>query len=100
MNIIISGQHLKMTDAIKEYATKKCQKVEKYLENINEINVMLSVEKTKSEGELFKADATAYAAGKTIRVESIDKDLYAAMDDMADRLERQIRKYKEKMKER
>ncbi len=100
MNVIVSGQHLKITDSIKEYAEEKCKKVEKYLENITEVNVMLTVEKTKSEGPIHKADATIYATGKTIRIESEDKDLYAAIDNMADKMERQVRKYKEKLKDR
>jgi len=100
MNVIVSGQHLKITDAIKEYVEEKCKKVEKYLENITEVNVMLTVEKTKSEGPIHKADATIYATGKTIRIESEDKDLYAAIDNMADKMERQVRKYKEKLKDR
>ena len=100
MNVIVSGQHLKITEAIKEYAKEKCKKIEKYLENITEVNVMLTVEKTKSEGSVHKADVTIYATGKTIRIESQDKDLYAAIDNMADKMERQVRKYKEKLKDR
>lgn len=100
MNIIVSGQHLKITDPIREYAEEKCSKIAKYLENITEVNVMLTVEKTKSEGPIHKADATIFASGKTIRIESEDKDLYAAIDTMADKMERQVRKYKEKMKEK
>ncbi|WP_068267921.1 ribosome hibernation-promoting factor, HPF/YfiA family [Caviibacter abscessus] len=100
MNIIISGQHLKITDPIREYAEEKCKKIGKYLENITEVHVMLTVEKTKSEGPIHKADATIYATGKKIRIESEDKDLYAAIDGMADKMERQVRKYKEKMKEK
>lgn len=100
MNIIVSGQHLKITDALREYAIMKCQKVGKYLENITEIKVNLTVEDTKSQGPVHKANATLFVSGKTIRVESEDKSLYSAIDELVDILVRQAKKYKEMMKDK
>ena len=95
MNVIVSGQHLKLTDALREYAIMKCKKVLKYCNNITEVKVMLSVEKTKSEGAVHHASATVYVAGKTINVECKDKSLYSAIDAMLDIMVRQVTKYKE-----
>lgn len=100
MIINISGQHLKMTEGIREYATNKCSRVEKYLKNIQQMDINLSVSQTKSTGDIHEATATVFASGKTIRVEAQSQDLYAAIDDLADKLERQVRKYKEKMQEK
>ena len=100
MNIIVSGQHLKLTDALREYAIMKCRKVEKYLENVSELKLTLSVENTKSKGPVHKASAVLYASGKTINVESEDTSLYSALDELVDILSRQARKYKEMMKDK
>ena len=100
MNIIVSGQHLKLTDALREYAIMKCRKVEKYLENVSELKLTLSVENTKSKGSVHKASAVLYASGKTINVESEDTSLYSALDELVDILSRQARKYKEMMKDK
>lgn len=100
MNIIVSGQHLKLTDALREYSIMKCKKVEKYLDNITELKLTLSVDNTKSQGAIHRVNATLFASGKTINVESEDISLYSAIDKMIDILSRQARKYKEMMKEK
>lgn len=97
MKVTVSGKQLEMTEAIKEYAESKISKITKYLENIPETHVTLSLENTKSEGKKFIATATIYATGKDIRVEEESDDLYSAIDKMVDIAERQVRKHKEKM---
>ena len=100
MKIIVSGKQLEMTEAIKNYAELKVSKITKYLENITETHITLTVENTKSEGKVFKAIGTVQVPGKVIRVEEANSDLYGAIDLLADGLERQTRKFKEKLKER
>lgn len=95
MNVIVSGQHLKLTDALREYAIMKCRKVEKYFNGINEIKLNLAVDDTKSEGAIHSVCATIYLAGKTIRIEAEDKSLYSAIDEMLDKMIRQVKKYKD-----
>lgn len=99
MKIIISGKQLKVTDAIRNYAEEKISKISKYTDAITEVDIVLSVENTKSEGEIHKADGLVYASGTKIKVEAENIDLYAAIDDLSERLERQVRKYKEKQKD-
>lgn len=96
MKFIISGKHIELTEAIKNYAQEKVAKIKKYDENINEVHIQIEVINTKSEGELQKVTSTVFLTGKTIRIEEENKDLYTAIDLMVDKLVRQIRKYKEK----
>ena len=99
MKIISSGKQLKVTDAIRKYAEEKINKISKYSDAITEVDVVLTVEDTKSEGPVHKADGLVYASGTKIKIEAEDKDLYAAIDELSDRLERQVRKYKERQKD-
>ncbi len=99
MKIIISGKKLKITDAIRAYAEEKIEKISKYTDAITEVDVVLTVEQKKSEGEVHKADGLVYASGTKIKIEARNTDLYAAIDELSERLERQVRKYKEKQKD-
>ena len=99
MKIIISGKQLKVTDAIRKYAEEKINKISKYSDAITEVDIVLAVEDTKSEGPVHKADGLVFASGTKIKIEAENKDLYAAIDELSDRLERQVRKYKEKQKD-
>jgi len=99
MKIIVSGKQLKITDAIRNYTEEKINKISKYTDAITEVDVVLTVEQKKSEGEVHKADGLVYASGTKIKIEARDTDLYAAIDELSERLERQVRKYKEKQKD-
>ena len=99
MKIIVSGKQLKITDAIRNYTEEKINKIFKYTDAITEVDVVLTVEQKKSEGEVHKADGLVYASGTKIKVEARNTDLYAAIDELSERLERQVRKYKEKQKD-
>lgn len=80
-------------------AEEKISKIFKYTDAITEVDVVLTVEQKKSEGEVHKADGLVYASGTKIKVEARNTDLYAAIDELSERLERQVRKYKEKQKD-
>ena len=99
MKIIVSGKQLKITDAIRNYTEEKINKISKYTDAITEVDVVMTVEQKKSEGEVHKADGLVYASGTKIKIEARDTDLYAAIDELSERLERQVRKYKEKQKD-
>lgn len=99
MKIIVSGRHLEITEPIKNYAEEKIARVEKYFDQITEIDVTLSVEKSKSEGEIHKADVLLFGNGIKLKVEMEDKDLYAAIDKVTDIMERKVRQHKEKLKD-
>lgn len=96
MEIIITGIHLELTEPIKIYVQDKISKVKKYVENISTAKVTL--EKANKEGKTFIAKGILHVAQTDIISESEDYDLYAAIDILADKLERLVRKHKEKMK--
>jgi putative sigma-54 modulation protein len=91
MNLNITGHHLDVTPAIREYVTGKLDKVIRHFDHVTASHVILSVEKLKQ-----KAEVTVHVRGKDIFVESHDEDLYAAIDSMIDKLDRQVVKHKEK----
>lgn len=94
MNLQISGHHLELTPAIREYVTAKLERVSRHFDNVIDVNVILSVEKLKQ-----KAEVTVHLSGKDVFVEAIDEDLYAAVDSLVDKLDRQVQKYKQKLQD-
>lgn len=91
MNLNITGHHLEVTDSIREYVTSKLDKVIRHFEHVTATRVILSVAKLRQ-----KAEITIHVRGKDIFVESEEEDLYAAIDSMIDKLDRQVVKHKEK----
>ncbi|RFC32518.1 MAG: putative sigma-54 modulation protein [Candidatus Nitrotoga sp. SPKER] len=91
MNLNLSGHHLEITPAIREHVVSKLGKIERHFDNMIDVNVILSVEKLKQ-----KAEANVHLSGKTIFVESDDTNLYVAIDNLIEKLDRQIIKHKEK----
>ena len=94
MNLQISGHHLEITPAIHDYVTGKLERVTRHFDNVIDVNVILSVDKLKQ-----KAEVTVHLPGKDVFVESTDEDLYAAIDSLADKLDRQIQKHKQKIQD-
>jgi putative sigma-54 modulation protein len=92
MNIIVTGRHLEVTPALKNYVEKKVQRFDRYLSNISEAIVTLGVEKYR-----HKAEVLLKVNGVLIQAEGITGDVYASIDEVAEKLERQIKKYKEKL---
>lgn len=94
MNLQISGHHLEITPAIHDYVTGKLERVTRHFDNVIDVNVILSVDKLKQ-----KAEVTVHLSGKDVFVKSTDEDLYAAIDSLADKLDRQIQKHKQKIQD-
>jgi len=94
MTLQISGHHLEITPAIHDYVTGKLDRVTRHFDNVIGVNVILSVDKLKQ-----KAEVTVHLSGKDVHVEAIDEDLYAAIDLLADKLDRQVQKHKQKLQD-
>ena len=94
MNLQVSGHHLEITPALHDYVTGKLERITRHFDNVIDVNVILSVDKLKQ-----KAEVTVHLAGKDVYVESVDEDLYAAVDGLVDKLERQGQKYKQKLQD-
>ena len=92
MNIIVTGRHIEVTPALKSYAEKKIARFDRYLSNISEAVVTISVEKYR-----HKVEVLLKANGVLIQAEGITGDVYSSIDEVAEKLERQIKKYKEKL---
>lgn len=94
MNLNLTGNHLDITPAIREYVLAKLDRVTRHFDHVIEVNVVLSVDKLR-----HKIEANLHTRGKDIHVEAIEPDMYAAIDALADRLDRQVLKHKEKRHE-
>lgn len=91
MNLNITGHHVEVTPSLRDYVSGKLDRVLRHFDNVISISVTLSVVKLTQ-----IAEVTVQVRGKDIFVESRDEDLYAAIDSMIDKLDRQVIKYKQK----
>jgi putative sigma-54 modulation protein len=92
MQVIVTGHHLEVTDALKAYIDVKFEKLARHFDKVTDVHVILSVEKL-----IQKAEATLHLSGANLFAEDHQEDMYAAIDQMVDKLDRQITKHKEKM---
>lgn len=92
MNIIITGRHMELTDNLKGYVEKKLKRFKRYLGNITEVVVTLSTEKYR-----HKTEVILNVNGMFIQAESITGEIYSSIDDVMEKLGRQVKKYKEKI---
>lgn len=100
MKLVIHGKNIEITDGIREYVHQKIEKAVSHFQNItNEVDVHLSVAKNQRISNRQAAEVTIYANGNIIRAEESSENLYASIDLVADKIARQLRKYKEKRQE-
>ncbi|MBV2234319.1 MAG: ribosome-associated translation inhibitor RaiA [Sterolibacterium sp.] len=92
MNINITGRNVDVTPAIDSYVKTKLERIIRHFDNVTSINVILSVDKLQQ-----KAEITLHLKGKDIHADSVEADLYAAIDTLIDKLDRQVLKHKEKL---
>ena len=91
MNLNVSGHHLDVTPAIRTYVHSKLERVARHFDHVIEAHVILTVDKLRQ-----KAEATLHVRGKDLHCECEEADLYAAIDLLADKLDRQVLRYKDK----
>jgi putative sigma-54 modulation protein len=91
MNLNLTGHHLDITPAIRDYIVAKLDRVTRHFDHVIEVNVVLSVQKLRQ-----KVEVNLHARGKDIHVAAVEADMYAAIDALADKLDRQVLKHKEK----
>ena len=97
MNLTISGHHLEVTPALREYVLTKLERITRHFDQVVDITVLLSVEKLREKERRQKAEVTVHVKGKDIFVEQTHEDLYAAIDQLMDKLDRQVCRYKDKV---
>jgi putative sigma-54 modulation protein len=91
MNLHLTGHHLQITPAMRDYVAAKLGRITHHFDHVIDVNVILSVEKLRQ-----KVEASVHVRGKDIFCESTDIDMYAAIDGLVDKLDRTIIKHKEK----
>lgn len=95
MQVNISGHHLEVTDALRDYVNDKFARLERHFDKITNVQVIMQVEKLRQ-----KIEATLHIAGGEVVANAEHEDMYAAIDLLTDKLDRQLIKYKEKQLDR
>ena len=92
MQIDITGHHIDVTDSMRDYVNQKMERVERHFDIVSQAHVILSVEKQRQ-----KAEATLMIKGSRVFADAVAEDMYAAIDSLIDKLDRQVKKHKEKL---
>lgn len=93
MQISLSGHHVEITDSLRNYVNEKIERLDRHFDQALDIHVVLTVEKLR-----HKAEATMHVSGGNLYADDIQEDMYAAIDGLVDKLDRQGKKHKEKLK--
>jgi putative sigma-54 modulation protein len=91
MNLQLTGHHVEITAAIRDYVTSKLERVSRHFDHVIDVAVIMTVEKLDK-----KIEANVHLSGKDIHVQCHNEDMYAAIDGLIDKLDRQIIRHKEK----
>lgn len=93
MQITVTGHHVDITDSMRDFVNSKLERLERHFDHVTNVHVVLGVEKLRQ-----KAEATVNVSGAQVHAQAEDQDMYAAIDALMDKLDRQILKHKEKLK--
>ena len=91
MNLTVTGHHLEITPAIRDYVVLKLERVTRHFDHVIDVGVVLSIDRL-----VRKVEANVHIRGRDLHAEAVDPDMYAAIDALADKLDRQVLKAKEK----
>jgi len=91
MQISVTGHHVDITEALRSYVDNKLERLERHFDQVTNVHVILSVEKLRQ-----KAEATLHLNGSDVYADAVHEDMYAAIDGLIDKLDRQVKKHKEK----
>jgi putative sigma-54 modulation protein len=92
MQLNVTGHHVDITPSLRDYVVNKLEKIERHFDLVSDVHCILTVEKLR-----HKAEATVSVNGSRIYADSTEEDMYAAIDGLVDKLDRQVKKYKEKL---
>ena len=95
MNLNVSGHHVEVTPALRTYVQSKLERVNRHFDHVIDAHVILTARKL-----VQKAEVTLHVRGKDLHCECEEQDLYAAIDLLADKLDRQVLRYKDKLYEK
>ena len=96
MNLTISGHHLDLTPALRNYVTSKLDKITRHFDQVVDVRVLLTIDNLKEKDLRQRAECNIHVKGKDLFAESAHADLYAALDDLVDKMDRQVLRHKDK----
>lgn len=96
MNLTISGQHLEVTPAMRSYVTTKLDRVIRHFDQVVDVKVRLTVDNQKEKERRQRAECNIHVKGNDLFAESSHEDLYAAVDELVNKLDRQVVNHKER----
>lgn len=96
MNLTISGHHLEVTPALRTYVTSKLDRISRHFDQVVDVKVLLTVDNHKEKEMRQRAECNIHVKGRDLFAECAHEDLYAAVDELADKLDRQVLRYKDK----
>jgi putative sigma-54 modulation protein len=99
MNLTISGHHLEVTPALRSYVTAKLDRITRHFDQLVDVKVLLTVENQKEKDRRQRAECNIHVKGSDMFAESSHEDLYAAVDELVDKLDRQVGKHKDRVKD-
>jgi putative sigma-54 modulation protein len=99
MNLTISGHHLEVTPALRSYVTSKLDRISRHFDQVVDVKVILTVEKQREKERRQRAECNIHVKGNDLFAESAHADLYAAVDDLVDKLDRQVNRHKTKIQD-
>ncbi len=99
MNLTISGHHLEVTPALRSYVTAKLDRITRHFDQVVDVKVLLSVEKQREKDRRQRAECNIHVKGSDLFAECAHQDLYAAVDELVDKLDRKVVRHKDKLKD-
>jgi putative sigma-54 modulation protein len=91
MQLSVTGHHVEVTASLRGYVEKKLERIGRHFDRVIEVHCVLTVEKLRQ-----KAEATLHVSGRSIYADATEEDMYAAIDLLTDKLDRRLKKHKEK----
>ena len=99
MNLTISGHHLEVTPALRSYVTTKLDRIMRHFDQVVDVKVLLTVENLKEKQRRQRAECNIHVKGSDMFAESAHQDLYAAVDELVDKLDRQVARHKDRVQD-
>jgi putative sigma-54 modulation protein len=93
MQVSLSGHHVDITESMRNYVNEKIERLDRHFDQALDIHIVLTVEKLR-----HRAEATLHVSGGNLHADDVQEDMYAAIDGLVDKLDRQGKKHKEKIK--
>ena len=92
MQLMLTGHHLEITDSLRAYVSKRLDRIVRHYDQVIDVHCILTVEKLA-----HKAEATLHVSGGNLHADAAEENMYAAIDSLADKLDRLVKKHKEKV---